>query len=145
MSASSKIMQIIVVVFSLTLLVSYVWHSHITPNTPPPDPLGLSGLALESEPEVVEFDEFINYGNPTPRNDQAGSELRVISSKVINQPIFSVRKFTWAFVPGPERRDLFVPLPRPYAQPKEERVGTWFPGFEMTGMSIDPLRKPFKP
>jgi hypothetical protein len=133
------------VLSSLTLLAAYVWHSHVTPNTPPPDPFGLNTIELELKPEVVEFEGFIDYGNLRPRNDQTGSEIRIISSKVINQPIFSVHKFTWAFVPGPEERDPFVPLPRPYAQPKEERVGTWFPGFEMTGMSIDPLRKPSKP
>jgi|GEM_PF-4008259 len=92
MSAPSKIARIIVVLFSLSLLAAYVWHSHVTPNIPPPDPFGLHGIDLELEPEVIEFEGFINYGNQSHRHDQAGSELRVISSKVINQPVFSVRR-----------------------------------------------------
>jgi hypothetical protein len=97
MSAPSKIARIAVVMFSLTLVVGYVWHSHVTPNTPPPDPLGINGIDLELEPEVVEFEGFINHGSPVPAKQRSANELRIISSKVINQPVFSVRHgpFRW--------------------------------------------------
>jgi len=76
----SFIAKVIAVASSLALLAAYVWHSQITPNTPPPDPLGLNAL----EPEVVEFDP------PAP----ARSDLRIITTKSISQPIFSVRKLS---------------------------------------------------
>lgn len=76
----SFIARILALASSLALLAAYVWHSQITPNTPPPDPLGLNAL----EPEVVEFD------HPTP----ARSDLRIITTKSISQPIFSVRKLS---------------------------------------------------
>lgn len=101
MSATSKIVRIIVVVFSLTLLAGYVVYSHVTPNFPPPDPFGL-------KPEAAGFDGFVDYGSPVPTAPDAVAgespapvrppqELRIISSKVINQPIFSVRHgpFRW--------------------------------------------------
>ncbi len=92
MNMASKLARIAVVLFSLTLLVAYVWHSHVTPNTPPPDPLGLSTVELELQPEVAKFEGFINHGSPTPSGERPANDLRIISSKVINQPIFSVRK-----------------------------------------------------
>lgn len=97
MSAASKLARVAVVLFSLTLLGFYVWHSQNTPNTPPPDPFGLNGLDLTLEPEVAESEGFVDYGNPLQAEQQSdsnrdGSSLRIISSKVINQPVFSVRK-----------------------------------------------------
>lgn len=72
MTQRSSIARIIAVTSSLTLLVAYVWHSQVIPNTPPPDPLGLSSVEL----------------TPAPTR----SDLRIITSKSISQPIFSVRK-----------------------------------------------------
>jgi len=83
MTQRSSIAKIIAVTSSLALLGAYVWHSHITPNTPPPDPLGLSTIELIAEPADIEF-------NPPA---QPRSDLRLIGSKSINQPIFSVRKW----------------------------------------------------
>ncbi|MDZ4406111.1 hypothetical protein [Prosthecobacter sp.] len=94
MNMASKLARITVVVFSLALLVAYVWHSHVTPNTPPPDPLGLNTVEWELQPEVAEFEGFTNHGSPAPPGGRQGNELRIISSKVINQPIFSARKTT---------------------------------------------------
>lgn len=101
MKPPSKLARAAVLLSSGALLVAYVAYSHITPNSPPPDPLGLSSaevsttadtIELTLEPEVVEFDSFINYGTPVPPTPASRSpqELRIISSKVINQPIFSV-------------------------------------------------------
>ncbi|MGV3659018.1 MAG: hypothetical protein ACO1TE_02505 [Prosthecobacter sp.] len=103
MKLTSLLARAAVLLSSLTLLAGYVVCSHITPNSPPPDPLGLSSAAaaassntieLTIEPEVVEFDGFINYGTPVPSASapRRPQELRIISSKVINQPIFSVSK-----------------------------------------------------
>lgn len=113
MSVPSRLARVAVVLFSLTLLAGYVMYSHVTPNSPPPDPLGLNSLELTMEPEVVEFDGFVNYGSPVPNIPAVAQqgvgaessapifrppqELRIISSKVINQPVFSVRHgpFRW--------------------------------------------------
>ncbi len=84
MTQRSSIAKIIAVASSIALLAAYVWHSQITPNTPPPDPLGLNALELTLEPEVVEFD--------APA--QTRSDLRIITTKSISQPIFSVRKLS---------------------------------------------------
>lgn len=102
MKPFSKLARAAVLLSSCTLLVAYVAYSHITPNSPPPDPLGLSSaeasttadtIELTIAPEIVEFDSFINYGTPVPPTpaSRPPQELRIISSKVINQPIFSVR------------------------------------------------------
>ncbi len=136
MSRSSKFARISVVLFSLTLLAGYVWHSQVTPNTPPPDPLGLNAVELELRPEVVD---------PVPSGERPTNDLRIIGSKSVNQPVFSVRKITWEFGPDAETGDPPKHVLRPYIPSPEERVGTWLPGFEMTGLSIDPLRKPDEP
>ncbi len=88
------LLRISAVTSSLALLAAYVWHSQITPNTPPPDPLGLNTVELTLEPEVVEFDGFVQYGGAIPSGKGPRTDLRIISSKVINQPIFSVRKLS---------------------------------------------------
>jgi hypothetical protein len=129
MKTPPKVVRVLGLASSLTLLTGYVVYSHVTPNEPPPDL-----LAFSSGTGMIE--------NPTKL---PGNDLRIISSKVINQPVFSVRKVTWGFGAGTETGDPFKPAPHPYRPPPEERVGTWFPGFEMTGLSIDPLRKPDKP
>lgn len=101
MKPPSKLARAAVLLSSCTLLVAYVAYSHLTPNSPPPDPLGLSSagasnpsdtIDLEIKPEAAEFDPFLNYGTPVPPTPASRSpqELRIISSKVINQPIFSV-------------------------------------------------------
>lgn len=102
---------------SLTLLGAYVWHSHITPNTPPPDPLGFNSLELPFEPETVEFDGFVDYGQPASTGKPKRDDLRIISSKVINQPIFSVRRVTYSFSkrgPFPGSEDAIVNVEMPY-------------------------------
>ena len=86
--------RILSVASSLALLTAYVWHSQTTPNTPPPDPLGLNTVELTLEPEVFEFDGFVQYGGTIPSGKEPRTDLRIISSKVINQPIFSVRKLS---------------------------------------------------
>lgn len=113
MRGPSKLARSAAVLFSLSLLTAYVWHSHVTPNTPPPDPLGLNGIELTLEPGDVEFGGFVAYGSPVPAYPvsaqeliRTGSpapafrppqELRIISSKVINQPIFTPQHapFRW--------------------------------------------------
>ncbi len=125
--------RILSVASSLALLAAYVWHSQTTPNTPPPDPLGLNAVELTLEPEVVEFDRFIDYGTPIsadtrPTNEQESglrgfwqrlfgshpsipapvtdpspqshSDLRIITTKTISQPIFSVHE------PSPWKRPI---------------------------------------
>lgn len=103
-----KFARVAAVLFSLALLISYVVYSHITPNTPPPDPFGLSGIDLSLEPEVIEFDSFSDYGTPMlsrknsgddpriygtplPSQKNSGDDLRIITSKSISQPIFSTK------------------------------------------------------
>ena len=135
MNLRSKLVRVFAVASSVTLLAGYVVYSHVTPNTPPPDPLGLN---------EVEASLASSQSASLPAK-HAGGDLRIISSKVVNQPVFSVRKVTWSFIPEPDRRDPFFPLPLPYSLPHEERVGTSLPGFEMTGLSVDPLRNPAKP
>lgn len=135
MNLRFKLTRIFAVASSMTLLTGYVVYSHLTPNIPPPDVFGLS-------PGDTVRTSSLSTNLPANR---PSSELRIISSKVINQPVFSVRKIHWAFIEGPGGRNPFVPLPRPYAPPSQERVGTWMSGYEMTGLSVDPLRKPAKP
>ena len=96
MTAPFRLNRALVILSSLTLVAAYLWHSHVTPNSPPPDPLGLSA---------------VEYGKPK------GSDLRIISSKVINQPIFSVRKVTYSFSkpgPFPGSEDVIVNVEMPY-------------------------------
>lgn len=86
-----SLLRVTVLVFSLTLLTGYVIYSHVTPNSPPPDPLGLS-IDLTLEPEVIEFDSFIDYGSPLPSQKRSGEDLRIITSKNISQPVFSTKR-----------------------------------------------------
>ncbi len=88
------LLRISAVASSLTLLTGYVWHSQITPNVPPPDPLGINFVALTLEPEVVEFDRFVQYGGTLSSGKGPRSDLRIITTKSISQPIFSVRKLS---------------------------------------------------
>lgn len=90
MNLRSKLARIAALLFSLTLLAGYVVYSHVTPNSPPPDPLGLC-IDLTLEPEVIEFDSFIDYGSPLPSQKRSGEDLRIITSKNISQPIFSTK------------------------------------------------------
>jgi hypothetical protein len=78
MRTSSKLVRVVALASSLTLLTGYVVYSHVTPNVPPPDL-----LALSSGTGMIE--------NPTKPQ---GNDLRIISSKVINQPVFSVSKMS---------------------------------------------------
>ena len=88
------LLRISAVASSLTLLTGYVWHSQITPNVPPPDPLGINFVELTLEPEVVEFDRFVQYGGTISSGKGPRSDLRIITTKSISQPIFSVRKLS---------------------------------------------------
>ena len=52
-------------------------------------------IDMNLEPQVVEFDGFINYGSPiqtTSTNALGISQTSVLTPNVINQPIFDVRK-----------------------------------------------------
>lgn len=131
----TKVSRILVPVFSLALLASYVVYSHFTPNFSPPDAFGLS-------PNETARTSSLSTTLPAQRSR---GDLRIISSKVINQPVFSARAVHWAFIEGPDERNPFVPLPRPYRTSRKERVGTWMSSYDMTGLSVDPLRKPDKP
>lgn len=76
MKTPPKVVRVLGLASSLTMLAGYVVYSHVTPNEPPPDL-----LALSSGIGMIE--------NPTK---PPGNDLRIISSKVINQPVFSVRR-----------------------------------------------------
>ncbi|MDP1590888.1 MAG: hypothetical protein Q8M07_24245 [Prosthecobacter sp.] len=92
MSILSKAARIAVLLFSLTLLAGYVVYSHVTPNTPPPDPLGLNEVELRQEPDSFAFGGTVKADNTSPSSELPANELRIISSKVINQPVFSVHQ-----------------------------------------------------
>jgi hypothetical protein len=131
MTQRSYIIRAAAVLSSLTLLAAYVWHSHVTPNTPPPDSLGLSTIELTSEPETIEFDGFVNYGQNASPGKSKRDGLRIISSKVINQPIFSVRKATYSFSkpgPFPGSEDVIVNVEMPYF-----RIEGGLPTFDLFG------------
>ena len=52
-------------------------------------------IDLNLEPQVVEFDGFINYGSPiqtTSTNALGIAQTSILTPNVINQPIFDVRK-----------------------------------------------------
>ena len=83
MNLRSKLARVAALLFSLTLLAGYVVYSHVTPNTPPADPLGINAIKVMFEPDVAEVKSF---------PDQSGPDFRIIGSKAINQPIFQVRK-----------------------------------------------------
>ncbi|MBE2287414.1 MAG: hypothetical protein IAE77_28425 [Prosthecobacter sp.] len=82
-----------VVLFSLALLAAYVWHSQVTSNTAPPDPLGLRAVDSIRPSKANELAGPIkdSWG---ASGERPASDLRVIGSKAINQPIFSLRKST---------------------------------------------------
>ena len=87
--------------FSLVLLSGYVVYSHVTPNVPPPDPLGLSEIDLTLDPTVVSINSFIDYDGPglqSPKTKKPRDELKIITSKSISQPIFSTRRVSSAEV-----------------------------------------------
>jgi hypothetical protein len=115
MTLRSMLARVAALLFSLSLLTAYVVYSHVTPNTAPPDPLGLSTpkppnsaqapsnstiIEVPQAPGKAEFEGFINAGTPLPApagdpyeplfNPDNG--LRIIGSKSISQPIFSVRR-----------------------------------------------------
>jgi hypothetical protein len=90
MKLRSKLARVAALLFSLTLLAGYVIYSHVTPNTPPPDPLGLNEGESKQEPDTPDFDGIVKANNTTPSTKRSGNDLRIISSKVINQPIFRV-------------------------------------------------------
>jgi hypothetical protein len=92
MNLRSKLARITTLLFSLTLLAGYVVYSHVTPNTPPPDPLGLNEVESRQEPDASAFDGTVKADNTPPSSERPANELRIISSKVINQPVFSVRR-----------------------------------------------------
>lgn len=77
--------RVATLLFSLTLLAGYVFYSHVTPNAPPPDPLGINAIKVMFEPDVAEVKSFPDQSGPV-------TDFRIIGSKAINQPIFQVRK-----------------------------------------------------
>ncbi len=90
MNLRSMLARVAVLLFSLSLLAAYVVYSHVTPNTPPPDPLGLNEVESKQEPDTPDFDGILKADNTTPSTKRSENDLRIISSKVINQPIFRV-------------------------------------------------------
>lgn len=86
----STLARVATLLFSLTLLAGYVVYSHITPNTPPPDPLGLNEVESKQKPNAPNFDDSVKADHTTPPAKRSGNDLRIISSKVINQPVFRV-------------------------------------------------------
>ncbi len=92
MSILSKAARIAALLFSLTLLAGYVVYSHVTPNMPPPDPLGLNEFESRQEPDASAFGGMVKADNTQPSSKRSGNALRIISSKVINQPVFSVMR-----------------------------------------------------
>ncbi len=94
---------------------SFVTSGIITPSTPTAFETRNTGVTLdvtpvvgpdnytidlELAPEVVDFEGFINYGNPIngidPGNPFLGQppSARIITNNVINQPVFNTRKVT---------------------------------------------------
>ncbi len=94
---------------------SFVTSGVITPSTPTAFEIRNTGVTLdvtpvvgpdnytidlELAPEVVDFEGFINYGNPINGIDPGnaligtGPGTRTITENVINQPVFSTRKVT---------------------------------------------------
>lgn len=86
----STLARVATLLFSLTLLAGYVVYSHVTPNTPPPDPLGLNEVESKQKPNAPNFDNSVKADHTTPPAKRSGNDLRIISSKVINQPVFRV-------------------------------------------------------
>jgi hypothetical protein len=85
MKLKPKILRAAAIIFSAALLAGYVVYSHVTPNTPPPDLLGVN------EVESKSASASIAKGYDTPQApERLRSDLRIISSKVINQPVFRV-------------------------------------------------------
>lgn len=103
MKLGAKLLRGAAILFSLLLLAGYVVYSHVTPNVPPPDPLGLSTIDLVLDPTVVPFEGIIesrDSGSAAPQARHPSNDLRIITSKNISQPIFSTRKVSSAEVDG---------------------------------------------
>lgn len=84
----------------------------VTPTTPTAFETRNTGVTLEVEPvigpdgytidltlqpQVVEFEGFVNYGSPIQTTSVTAlgiSQTTILTPNVINQPIFSVRKVT---------------------------------------------------
>ena len=92
MNLRSMLARVATLLFSLTLLAGYVIYSHVTPNMPPPDPLGLNEVESRQEPDPFAFSGTVNADTTSPSSERPANELRIISSKVINQPVFSVHQ-----------------------------------------------------
>lgn len=90
MNLRSKLARVATLLLSLTLLAGYVVYSHITPNMPPPDPLGLNEGESKQEPDTPDFDDSVKAANTTPSTKRPGNDLRIIGSKTISQPVFRV-------------------------------------------------------
>jgi hypothetical protein len=88
----STLARVATLLFSLTLLAGYVVYSHVTPNTPPPDPLGLNEVESKQKPNAPNFDNSVKADNTSLSSERPANELRIISSKGINQPVFSVHQ-----------------------------------------------------
>jgi hypothetical protein len=92
MNLRSKLARIAALLFSLTLLAGYVVYSHVTPNTPPPDPLGLNDVESRQDPDPFAIGSTLKADYTPPASKRPGNDLRIIGSKTISQPVFSVRR-----------------------------------------------------
>lgn len=90
MNLRSKLVRVTTIIFSFALLAGYVVYSHVTPNTPPPDLLGVNEVESKSASVADVPDSIAKDNDTTPSPERSRSDLRIISSKVINQPVFRV-------------------------------------------------------
>lgn len=90
MNLRSKLVRAAAIVFSSALLAGYVVYSHVTPNTPPPDLLGVNEVEAKLESTATVSSSIAEDNDASPSQERSRSDLRIISSKVINQPVFRV-------------------------------------------------------
>ena len=106
------LLRITAVASSLTLLAGFVWHSHTTPNLPPPDPLG-----IRQDGRANHLEALLKTGEPIKTSStypMSRYDLRMIGSKSINQPIFSIRRarpgpYSFEFIFSGSEKDSAMP------------------------------------
>ncbi|MEZ5387376.1 MAG: hypothetical protein R3F13_17840 [Prosthecobacter sp.] len=144
MSALTKFARLAGLASSFTLLAAYVVYSHVTPNVPPPDPLGLSAKDVTLDAMVVPINSITGPGDSqltAPQAKHSSSELRIITSKSISQPIFSTRKVSSAEAEGmfqarANRRIMFGSKSGAVELPMPEFLKVTFADF---GISLEPF------
>lgn len=135
MSSLTKLARVVVPVFSLTLLAGYVAYSHVTPNKPPPDLIGVNEIESKTASVSTVPSSIAKDHDTPPSPARSRSDLRIISSKVINQPIFSARKTS--FVQTSEAVD--VPLmPSAFVEDQNTRVHTSLGGVADARQTLSP-------